>query len=107
MKYISFIRQSFQGAWVITGVIGTKQYMFYSKQAFNKSFSTFFKFFSAPINIILYIGKQAIFSHKIIDFFRIYVLLLTKRKLFIMVKRYEYKKSMPNCCFRTYRKGKS
>ncbi len=32
MKYITFIRKSFQGAWVISGIIGTRQYMFYSKQ---------------------------------------------------------------------------
>ncbi len=32
MKYITYVRKSFQGAWIISGTIGTKQYMFYSKR---------------------------------------------------------------------------
>ena len=32
MKYISMMYKTFQGAWVIWGVAGIKQYLFYSKK---------------------------------------------------------------------------
>ena len=32
MKYISMIYKSFQGAWVIWGVAGIRQYLFYTKK---------------------------------------------------------------------------
>ena len=39
MRYITFIRKSFQGAWVISGIIGTRQYMFYSKKDAMKQYN--------------------------------------------------------------------
>ncbi len=45
MKYITFIRKSFQGAWVISGIIGTRQYMFYSKKNAIKQYNQESKFF--------------------------------------------------------------
>ena len=45
MKYITFIRKSFQGAWVISGIIGTRQYMFYTRQNAIKQYNQESKFF--------------------------------------------------------------
>ena len=37
MKYISMIYKSFQGAWVIWGVAGIRQYLFLHQERSNKT----------------------------------------------------------------------